>query len=266
MRSFLLALLTSLIAWCLPCAAQVKTSTWNGFEKLDFTVAGRPCSLVRPEKPAEGAPWIWRTEFFGHEPQGDIALLKAGWHVGFMQVSNMYGAPASVELMEQFRQHVVKEYQLNARAVLEGFSRGGLYAVNFAAAHPDQTAALYLDAPVLDIRSWPGGKGKGKGDANCWKQALAIYELTEETAPAFKGNPLDHAETLAKAGIPIIAVCGEADDVVPYLENSALLKAKYDQAGGRMEVILKPGVNHHPHSLKDPTAIVEFLLKNWARK
>lgn len=266
MLKFLLVFLASLTAFCLPAPAQVKTSTWNGFERLDFAVAGRPCSLVRPRAPAEGAPWIWRTEFFGHEPQGDLALLQAGWHVAFMQVSNMYGAPASIELMQQFHRHLVSEYELNRRAVLEGFSRGGLYAVNFAATHPDQTAALYLDAPVLDIRSWPGGKGKSKGDANCWKQALTIYGLTEETAAAFKGNPLDHAEALAKAGIPIIAVCGEADDVVPYAENTARMKAKYDAAGGHMQVVVKAGVNHHPHSLQDPAPIVEFVLKNWRRK
>jgi len=118
-----------------------------------------------------------------------------------------------------------------------------------------------LDNPELARR-----QGEGQGDATCWKQALAIYALTEETAPAFKGNPLDKAEALAKAGVPILAVCGDADDVVPYVENSALMKAKYDQAGGHMEVILKPGVNHHPHSLKDPTPIVEFLLKNWQRR
>jgi pimeloyl-ACP methyl ester carboxylesterase len=248
------------------CEAEAKASQWNGFQKLDFVVAGRACMLVQPKTPAEGSPWIWRTEFFGHEPQGDIALLQAGWHVAYIPVSDMYGAPPAIEIMERFYQHVVAEYKLNARVVLEGFSRGGLYAVNFAAAHPEQTAGLYLDAPVLDIRSWPGGKGKGKGDAHCWQQALAIYGLTEETAPAFKGNPLDQAELLAKAGIPIVAVCGDADDVVPYAENTAILKERYEKAGGRIVVILKPGVNHHPHSLKDPTPIVEFLLENWIRK
>ena len=184
-----------IFAALLPCStgygAEVKASEWNGFEKLDFVVADRACSLVRPKTPAEGAPWIWRTEFFGHEPQGDIALLQAGWHVAYIPVSDMYGAPPSIEIMEQFQQQVLTEQCLNSRAVLEGFSRGGLYAVNFAAAHPEQTAGLYLDAPVLDIRSWPGGKGKSKGDAHCWEQALAVYGLTEETAPAFKGNPLD---------------------------------------------------------------------------
>ena len=167
--------------------------------------------------------------------------------------------------MAQFHAHVTKEFSLSQRAVLEGFSRGGLYAVNFAAAHPDKTAGLYLDAPVLDIRSWPGGKGASKGDANCWAQALKLYGLTEETAAAFKGNPLDQLEPLAKAHIPIISVCGDADDVVPFAENTQLFAEKYRAAGGKIEVIVKPGVNHHPHSLKDPKPIVDFLLANALR-
>jgi len=239
-----------------------KLSQWNGFDELSFNVAGRAALVVKPKTPAAGRPWIWRTEFFGHEPQGDIALLAAGWHVAYFKVSDMYGAPQSIELMEKFRERVVREFSLSPRAVLEGFSRGGLYAVNFAAAHPDHTAALYLDAPVLDIRSWPGGKGKGKGSATCWKQALEIYGLTEDTAKEFKGNPLDHAEALAKAGIPIVAVVGDADDTVPYDENTKPFAEKYRAAGGTIEVIVKPGVNHHPHSLKDPKPIVDFLTNH----
>ena len=237
---------------------------WNGFDKLDFTVAGHAALLVKPATAAPGKPWIWRTEFFGHEPQGDIALLAAGWHVAFFKVSDMYGDPKSVALMEAFHAHAVREFGLSPRAVLEGFSRGGLYAVNFAAAFPAKTAALYLDAPVLDIRSWPGGKGKGKGKGNapCWKQALEIYGLTEDTAKEFKGNPLDKAGVLAKAGIPIVAVVGDADDAVPYDENTKPFAEKYRAAGGTIEVIVKPGVNHHPHSLRDPKPIVDFLLKH----
>ncbi len=263
MTRLLLALASLLAAPLLEAeTAPPKISAWNGFEKLDFEVAGKPALLVKPKEAAPGKPWIWRTEFFGHEPQGDIALLGKGWHVAFFKVSDMYGAPISIDLMAQYHAHVTKEYGLAKRAVLEGFSRGGLYAVNFASTYPDKTAALYLDAPVLDIRSWPGGKGTGKGDARCWAQALQIYGLTEETAPAFKGNPLDRLETIAAAGIPILSVVGDADKVVPVAENTAILKTKYELLGGRIEVIAKPGVDHHPHSLKDPTPIVEFLLSN----
>ncbi len=261
MRTLLCLLVLSLLAFA-DDAPRPSTTQWNGFERLDFKAEGRDALLVKPANAAPGTPWIWRTEFFGHEPQGDIALLAAGWHVAYFKVSDMYGAPQSIELMDKFHAHAVREFGLSPRAVLEGFSRGGLYAVNFAAAHPDKTAALYLDAPVLDIRSWPGGKGKGKGSATCWKQALEIYGLTEETAKDFKGNPLDKAEALAKAGIPIVAVVGDADATVPYDENTKPFAEKYRVAGGTIEVIVKSCVDHHPHSLEDPKPFVDFLLKH----
>jgi len=246
-------------------AVAPQSSDWHGYEKLDFAVAGHAGLIVKPKAPAAGQPWIWRTEFFGHEPQADLSLLAAGWHVAYYQVSDMYGAPPAIDLMMKFHAHVTNAYGLSQRVVLEGFSRGGLYAVNFAAAHPDKTAGLYLDAPVLDIRSWPGGKGAGKGDANCWSQALKIYGLTEETTKTFKGNPLDQLEPLAKARVPIISVVGDADTAVPLPENTAILEKRYKEMGGKIEVIVKPGVDHHPHSLKDPKPIVDFLMNNALR-
>ena len=122
--------------------------------------------------------------------------------------------------------------------------------------------AAGLDAPVLDIKSWPGGKGAGKGDKHCWVEALKIYGLTEETVGAFKGNPLDQLEPIAKAHIPILAVVGDADTVVPYPENTAVMEGNYKMLGGKIEVIMKHNGDHHPHSLKDPKPIVDFLLAN----
>lgn len=261
---FLTAILSLFVVFTVSADESKKTS-WNAYDQLQFTFENRAALLVQPKTPADGKPWIWRTEFFGHEPQADLALLAAGWHVAYLKVSDMYGAPPAIEAMAKFHDHLVKEHGLANRAVLEGFSRGGLYGVNYAAAHPDHTAALYLDAPVLDIRSWPGGKGKGPGTPNCWQECLAIYGLTEETARDFRGNPIDHAGALAKAGIPVISVCGDADEVVPLEENTKIFEERYRAAGGKIEVILKPGVKHHPHSLKDPKPIVDFLLKNFLK-
>ncbi|MCX7010262.1 MAG: SGNH/GDSL hydrolase family protein, partial [Kiritimatiellaeota bacterium] len=64
------------------------------------------------------------------------------------------------------------------------------------------------------------------------------------------------------AKIPILSVCGEADQVVPLAENTRLVEQRYKALGGHIEVIAKPGCDHHPHSLKDPTPIVEFVQKN----
>ena len=238
--------------------AAVKRSEWNGYARIDFEVVGRACLLVAPKTPAPGRPWIWRTEFFGHEPQADVALLAHGWHVAYMDAKDMYGAPKAIALFEAFHEHLVKTHQLADRVVLEGFSRGGLYAFNFAVAHPQQVAALYLDAPVLDIRSWPGRNPVSKE----WRECLAVYGLTAETAAAFAGGPLDHIDAVARADVPILAVCGGADSLVPMAENTTVLEKRYRAFGGLIEVIVKAGGEHHPHSLKDPAPIVDFLLKN----
>jgi pimeloyl-ACP methyl ester carboxylesterase len=123
-------------------------------------VDGRNCLLVVPKIPAAGKPWVWRTEFFGHEPQGDIALLGKGFHIAYMDVQNMYGAPVALDHMDKFYAHLREEYGLASKTVLEGFSRGGLFAFNWAARNPDKVAALYADVPLCDFKSWPGGKGK----------------------------------------------------------------------------------------------------------
>ena len=78
----------------------------------------------------------------------------------------------------------------------------------------------------------------------------------------WKGNPIDILEPIAKAKIPIIHVVGDADDAVPIDENTMVLKERYEKLGGHVELIVKKGVGHHPHSLADPTPIVDYILKN----
>ena len=243
----------------------VTRTTWQGYEQLNFTVDGRRCLLVVPKTAAPGKPWIWRTEFFGHEPQGDVALLGKGFHVAYMDVSNMYGAPVALDHMDKFFAHLTRQYGLSSKTVLEGFSRGGLFAFNWAARNPQNVASLYVDAPVCDFKSWPGGLGKGKGSAGDWDRCKKVYGLTDDEARRYKFNPVDNLEPLAKARIALLHVCGDADDVVPIAENTMLVKERYEKLGGTIVVINKPGVGHHPHSLKDPTPIVEFILKHTAK-
>ena len=241
-------------------AAEPVKSKWSGFDRLDFEVAGRKCFIVVPPAPADGKPWIWRTEFFGHEPQADIALIGKGFHAAYIDVQNMYGAPVALDIMDKFHAHLVKEYGLSNKPVLEGFSRGGLFTLNWAARNPDKVSCIYNDAPVCDFKSWPGGKGKGKGSTGDWANCLKVYGLTEEQALAYKLNPVDNLEPLAKAKIPLLHVAGDADKVVPIDENTRLVEKRYKELGGEIEVIAKPGVDHHPHSLKDPKPIVDFVL------
>jgi len=238
----------------------VKDTLWKGFKRQDFVVADRKCILVSPKVDAPGKPWIWRTEFFGNEPHADSALLSKGYHLAYINMQDMYGAPVAMRLMNELYAYLTQNYQLDKKTVLEGFSRGGLFAFNWAALHPDKVATIYGDAPVCDFKSWPGGKGHGPGSAKDWQKLLTVYGFTEEKALAYKFNPIDNLALLAKARIPVIIVCGGADTVVPIEENTLLLEKRYKDLGGEIKVIVKPGADHHPHSLKDPAPIVDFIL------
>jgi hypothetical protein len=244
-----------------PCMelTNCRSTLWNGHVRHDFTLNGREALVVEPEIPLENRPWIWRAEFFDAYAQVDMQMLSMGWHLAYYHISDLYGCPQAIELMNGFQTAVQDAFHVSKRAVLLGFSRGGLYAFNYAAEHPDRVTALYLDAPVLDIRSWPGGKGAGSGSVLEWEECLRSYGLSEEDSEDFPGNPLNRIDTVVAADIPIVLVAGELDEPVPYPENGAILVKRYRELGGKILEIVKSGCGHHPHSLEDPSPIIEFL-------
>ena len=239
-----------------------KQSNWNGYKSFNFKLGESSCRVVIPKSAAKGKPWIWRARFWGHEPQTDLSLLKKGWHVAYCEVGGLFGNSKAIERWNSFHEYLTKTHGFNNKASLEGMSRGGLIIYNWASANPSKVAAIYGDAPVCDIKSWPGGKGFGKGSIKAWRQCLSAYGLNEKEAMIFKGNPIDQLKPIAEAKIPILHVVGDADRIVPVSENSDIIQSRYRKLGGKIEIIRKKNVGHHPHSLKDPKPIVDFLLKN----
>ena len=242
-------------------------ATFHGYDLNEFSFQGHQAKVVSPKKrKKKNNHWIWRARFWGHEPQTDLALLKKGFHLVYIDVGDQFGNQVAVERWNDFYAFIRKEYNLNEKVVLEGMSRGGLIVYNWAAQNPDKVACIYADAPVCDIKSWPGGLYNGKGSKGSWEKCLAVFELDEESVLDFEGIPLISCKKVAEAKIPMLHVCGAADDVVPYEENTAILAARVKELGGEIEVILKEGVGHHPHSLADPKPIVKFILKHTLRK
>ena len=237
-------------------------SSFHSFDRYDFTYADRACIVVVPRTVAPGKPWIWRARFFGHEPQTDVALLERGFHVAYIDVAALFGAPQAVAIWDQFHAYLTQVHGFAPKPALEGMSRGGLIIYNWAAQNPDKVACIYADAPVCDFKSWPGGKGAGPGSAGDWDQCLEVYGMTEAQALAAKCNPIDRLQPLARADIPLLHVVGDADEVVPVAENTAILEQRYTALGGSIRVIHKPGIGHHPHSLEDPTPIVQFVVSH----
>ena len=248
------------LALLLPLALGAKDypgtkSTWEGCDRYDFKVEGRDALVVVPQEAAPGNPWIWRPAFFGAFPSVDQALLKEGWHLAYYDVTHLYGSPRAVELSKKFYDFTVKEFGLSKKMVVEGFSRGGYMAFAWADKYPETVSALYVDAPVCDITSWPG-----RHQPEFWNGFLVEWGVKDEDVDSnFTGNAINHLPRMAKAGIPIISVCGGADEGVPYDENMHKVRDAYQAMGGVVEVIVKPDCGHHPHSLEDPTPVVDFI-------
>lgn len=239
-------------------------SPWNGFPKHEFSVDGLKVTAVVPAKPLPGRPWLWRGEFFGAFAEADVALVKEGWHLIYLNVPDLFGAPKAIAKWEKLYALLTTEHGLHPRPGLIGLSRGGLYCLSWAAAHPDQTLAIYLDNAVCDFKSWPGGKplalGSGKGSETEWQKLLTAYGFKNNAeASAYPRNPVDNLSPLAKAKIPLLLVYGDRDSVVPHAENSGLVYTRYKELGGPVERIVKPGQDHHPHGLKDVRPVVTFF-------
>ncbi len=248
-------------AWAEEAAFPGNVSDFGGYARHDFEHEGLKCRVVVPKKAAEGKPWIWRARFFGHRKEVDVALLEKGFHVAYVDVANLYGSPAALKRWNAFYAYLTETHGFHKKPALEGMSRGGLIIFNWASENTDKVSAIYADAAVCDFKSWPGGKMKGKGSQRDWQRLLGVYGLSDEEAMAYRKNPIDRLEPLAKAKIPIICVVGDADVVVPIAENTSIVEERYKALGGPITVIHKPGIGHK-HGLDDPTPVVEFILKH----
>ena len=243
----------SILAGEIPFPGQ--RSEWNGYDRYDFKVDGREAIVVVPRQARVGNPWVWRPAFFDSFPGADIALLKEGFYVVYYDLTHLYGSPRAMKLGSDFYKYMTSRWGLSPKVTLEGISRGGLFSLNWAAENTEKVACVYIDAPVCDVFSWPGRNHP------LWPDLLQEWKLSDEAMKFFSGNPIDHLEPIARAGIPVFSVCGQADTDVPYIRNMEIVRKRLLELGGIAQVILKPGVAHHPHGLENPEQILDYLIR-----
>ena len=240
-------------------------SQWHGFEKAAFEFEGRNAYIVKPVNALQGNPWIWRAYFPDWHYEMDSILLSKGFHIAFIDCSDMYGSPEAMLVWEKFYQHLTGQYSFSQKPVLEGVSRGGLYIYGWAKRNPDKVSFIYAEAPVLDIKSWPGGKGKGRGSADDWTKCKAAYSFSEEQAIAYNDNPLDNIESLAAYKVPIFHVVCSSDSIVPVAENTAILSDKFLQAGGNINIDeMKENIRLEGHhfNITNPEYYADLIFNN----
>ena len=116
------------------------------------------------------------------------------------------------------------KHGLSDKPVFIGMSRGGEYSYTWATAHPDKVACIYADNP--------GANGE-------------VYRKLGD---------------LAAADVPLLHVCGSIDPLLDGVSNK--IETIYREHGGRISVMIKEGAGHHPHSLRDPRPIADFIEKS----
>ena len=238
---------------------------WHGFKKDTFSLEGRKAYIVKPTHALAGNPWVWQAYFPDWHYEMDSILVSKGFHIAFIDCSDMFGSPQAMQLWDKFYQHLTGKYSFSKKPVLEGVSRGGLYAYGWAKRNPDKVSFIYAEAPVLDIRSWPGGKGVGMGSAEDWEKCLATYHLTEQKALDFKENPIDDVASLAGYKIPAVHVVCKNDSIVPVAENTAVLDAKMRLLGDSIQIDYMTeniSLQGHHFNITNPQHYAELVLKN----
>ena len=59
----------------------------------------------------------------------------------------------------------------------------------------------------------------------------------------------------------MIHVVGDMDKAIPVAENTQIVGERYKKLRGTIKVIHKAEIEHHPHGLKNPKALLDFIMK-----
>ena len=246
-----------------PLAFQGDKIDWHGFDRYDFvmdiqTLAITPfkalageesgnlgnsdkghlrCVVVVPKQAAPGNPWSWRGVYWNHQPQAEVELLKRGFHIAYISVDPKPGSLTNLtvdDLMDElgmsrralmewdaWYSYLTGQYGLSKKPALIGMSRGGIFEYRWGTANPDKVSCIYADNPGMEREGF------------------------------------QRLEDLARADVPVLQVCGTLDPLLgPY---TSAIEAIYRQFGGRISMMIKEGYAHHPHSLRNPKPIADFI-------
>ena len=188
------------------------------------------------------------------ERTGVPDLLNRGWHHATIDLFDTRMNEEGIEAAAAFQDFLVGTLGFAPEANLVGMSWGGFFSTRYAAAHPGNVRKIYLDAPLLNF---DGFGNPDYGRIGIWADRLPA----DGVWTADPEMPVNMAETIAAAKIPILLIYGGSDTIVPPDQNCRLFAKRFKAAGGDLEEIPRDLFGHHPHGL-DPghtQPIVDFF-------
>ena len=231
---------------------------WNGFRKQMYVIDGREAVVVFPDTEPNGR-WALKTEYFDAFPDVQISLLKKGYHIAYISTRTRWYVPEDNVSKAKLAEFMNSELGLAQKCVIIGMSCGGMQGIYFADEYPQYVSCMYLDAPVVNFLSCPFGVGMSFSDFS--EEFVAHTGKTLSDMLAYRDHPLDRLPSLVKKNIPLFLVSGDSDSIVPFRDNGYYIEKIYRDNCGVIESVIKPGGDHHPHSLPDNTPILEFINK-----
>lgn len=236
----------------------VADDPWPGTAET-FEVGGNKAFVVAAPKPAADKPWVWYAPTLGSLTFAERksyyeTFLSAGIGIAGFDLGEVRGAPASTAKFQLFYEEMVRR-GWSPKPILLGQSRGGMMTLAWAVRHPDQVRAWVGIYPVCNLASWPLQNSK--------PETLADFALPEAelVARLKEFNPVDNLQELVANKVPMFAVHGDSDVVVPYELNTRLLEERYEAAGGQITVKIIPGEGHKVGpSFFECRELVEFVL------
>lgn len=234
-------------------------SDFYGFKQIEFEFEDKKAILVYPNNSREDKKWCFKTEYFSAFPDFQIEMLNRGYFVAHIQNETRWCLETDTVRQANFAKYLHNEFGLAEKFLAIGMSCGGMQAIYLAAKFPEVVAAIYIDAPVVNYLSCPGGVGKG--GLKAFEEFHNATGLSMSDLINYRKHPQDYIPKLIENKIPVFMVAGDSDTVVPYEENGKILEEAYKQNNIDISIVIKTGCNHHPHGLVDNSPIIEFAEK-----
>jgi pimeloyl-ACP methyl ester carboxylesterase len=199
------------------------------YDRYTFDLAGveGTTTVIVPKTEAPGKPWVFRSDFVNRDAVVDLALLAKGFHIVTGPVPYNADGPLRPHWDAVYRH--LTDHGFSTKPVLEGDGQAAGEAYAWGIENPDKVSCIYGENPVL-------------------RSNLS------------KTPPLDNLAPLAKAGVPILHVCGNLD---PWLDDQTrLAETRYKELGGQITVVVKESEGNYPLAPKDPQLVVAFITRS----